>query len=203
VFTRNADNETVITARSGKIEQREDGAFAVLKDGQSTEINEDHTLTISHFGEYGMRISEQQVQSSGIDLNNPDALRQANPRMISTPTLLTVDTPRFQGEFSWRLGMGLAALNLVLLAVASTNLNVRSSRSGGVLLALMIFVIYYNLLNYASDYIKMGKAGLVPTLLVLHGGVFVFAVLWLFKRQQQWTLGGWLRRRQSRTEVAA
>ena len=106
-------------------------------------------------------------------------------------------------ELGWRLGMGLAALNLVLLAVASTNLNVRSSRSGGVLLALMIFVIYYNLLNYASDYISMDKAGMLPTLLVLHGGVFLFALLWLYKRQQQWTLGGWLRRRGARAEVAA
>ncbi len=203
VFTRKDDTETVITARSGRIEQREDGAFAVLNDGQSTEINQDQTLTISHFGEYGMRISEQQAQSGGIDLNNRDALLRANPRMISTPVLFGIDVPRFQGELGWRLGMGLAALNLVLLAVASTNLNVRSSRSGGVLLALMIFVIYYNLLNYASDYISMDKAGMLPTLLVLHGGVFLFALLWLYKRQQQWTLGGWLRRRGARAEVTA
>ena len=175
----------------------------MLNDGQSTEINQDQTLTISHFGEYGMRISEQQAQSGGIDLNNRDALLRANPRMISTPVLFGIDVPRFQGELGWRLGMGLAALNLVLLAVASTNLNVRSSRSGGVLLALMIFVIYYNLLNYASDYISMDKAGMLPTLLVLHGGVFLFALLWLYKRQQQWTLGGWLRRRGARAEVTA
>ena len=77
---RNQDARGKTKTRAG-LQKDTEGLQAGIIAGQSRRRRSDcqaprTNVSADHFGEYGMRISEQQVQSSGIDLNNPDALRQ-------------------------------------------------------------------------------------------------------------------------------
>ncbi|MFM2324363.1 MAG: hypothetical protein RL244_1242, partial [Pseudomonadota bacterium] len=61
IFARQPKSEVVVSAKNGHIRVQDNDRFAILNDGQSTEIHDDQTLTISRFQEYGIRIGNKPV----------------------------------------------------------------------------------------------------------------------------------------------
>jgi lipopolysaccharide export system permease protein len=116
----------------------------------------------------------------------------------STLELLRDRTPRNEGELAWRLGMAFAALNFVLLAVTVSSVNPRVGRSGNLVFALFAFVVYFNLLNLGTSWIASGRVPFGPFMLLLHGGTFLAAALWLGKQHNNWAVRPLLRRLRGR-----
>ena len=108
-------------------------------------------------------------------------------------TLLRQPTPLHLGELSWRLGLALAAINCVIIALAATRVNPRVGRSAGLVFALFAFASYYNLLTVGESWIRNGRIGFVPYVLLLHGGIFLLAMGWLLARHNGWFIGWPLR----------
>jgi lipopolysaccharide export system permease protein len=102
--------------------------------------------------------------------------------MTSTLDLIRDPSPRHMGELAWRLGLGLSAINLMLLALALSTSNPRVGRSYHTALALLIFVVYYNMINVGQSWIGSGKVSFTGFLLGLHGSVLVLALLWIAAR---------------------
>jgi len=173
-------NRQIITsARSGKVESINDTRYLMLSNGQRLERPLDKTgLKISEFDTYGAKTGSNVAASAD---NTPARAR-------TTMALLASPTPIFRAELAWRIGMLLAAINFVLLALAVSSVNPRVGRSGNLLFALFAFVIYYNMLNLGQGWVGSGRLGAGPFLLMLHGGVFVLALLWLAKRHNNWGL---------------
>ncbi|HYP86179.1 LPS export ABC transporter permease LptF [Variovorax sp.] len=179
------NEQSVTSAQSGRIETIDGKRFLVLRNGQRLERPLDQSdLQISEFQAYGSLLG-------GKASSMPNDER---PRVRSTTNLLSQPTPPNLGQFSWRIGMLLAAANFVLLALTVSSANPRVGRSGNMLFALFAFVIYYNLLNLGESWIASGRFGMANYLLVLHGGVFVATLLWLLKRHNNWVLRLPLRR---------
>nr|MBP8821278.1 LptF/LptG family permease [Brachymonas sp.] len=88
----------------------------------------------------------------------------------------------------WRLGMTLASINLLLIALASAYTSPRSGRSGNLLFAILSFAAYYNLINLGQGWVASERIGMAAMLLLLHGSVFAAALLWLIKQDRQWSL---------------
>ena len=174
------------SARSGRIESIGDTRYLMLSNGQRLERPFDNSgLKISEFETYGTK--------AGSDLA---ATTDAAPvRSRTTMALLADATPLHQGELAWRIGMVLAAVNFVLLALTLSSVNPRVGRSGNLLFALFAFVVYYNLLNLGQSWVGSGRYGMGAFMLVLHGGVLILAGAWLAKRHNNWT---WLQRRPGR-----
>ena len=86
-----------------------------------------------------------------------------------------------------RIGLALAALNFVVIAVCVSNVNPRAGRGGNMMFALFSFVIYYNLLNLGQNWIGSGQMSIITHMLALHGGVFLLAVLSLTKGHNNWS----------------
>ena len=105
-------------------------------------------------------------------------------------------------ELSWRIGLTLAAINFVLLAIGSSNVNPRVGRSGNLVFSMFAFVVYFNLLNLGQNWIASGQVGFSEFLVGLHGGVFVLALLWLAQRHNNWDLRQLLGRRSFNAEKA-
>ena len=120
---------------------------------------------------------------------------QKPPRALSTRTLIRERTAPNLGELSWRVGLALAAINLTLIGLVVSSGNPRVGRSGNLFFSLFAFILYYNLLNLGQSWISGGTANFYRFMLLLHGGVFVVAVAWLFKRHFNWTPGMLLQRR--------
>ena len=177
IATTERGKETVTSAQNGRLETIKGQRFIILDNGQrlETELATGQTR-VSEFAEYGNRISPQNI--------GPPA--NASPRMKRTTVLMGDPTPRHKAELSWRLGLTLAALNCVIIALAATRVNPRVGRSAGLMFALFAFATYYNLIGVGESWIGHGKIGLLPFMLLLHGGIFALAMGALLARHAGW-----------------
>jgi hypothetical protein len=134
--------------------------MAVLTDGQRIETKPDGAgLRISQFQEYALRLSDGSSASA-------EALATKSQ---PTAALLASDEPKDRAELGWRLGLPLAALNFVLLALAITNANPRAAKSTSLAVALLAFVVYYNLMTVGQSWVVSGRMSMLGFLLGLHG----------------------------------
>ena len=182
--------ESVTTAASGHLTTIKGERYLILEKGNrlETEVKTGNTR-ISEFAEYGNRVDAREL---GPTNNN-------SPTMKPTRVLLADQSPTNMSELSWRIGLALAAINCVLIAVAATRVNPRVGRSGGLVFSLFAFATYYNLLSAGQSWIGNGRIGLVTYLVLLHGGIFALTMAWLLARNSNWSLRlPWRRSRQER-----
>lgn len=182
VFISSIENgrSSVTTARSGRIEMVGSDRFLLLNDGQRLESPKDGSMDfkLNAFETYGIRIDEDVL-----------AARDVVPaKSVSTRDLIREPSRIFLGELAWRLGLALAAINLVLIALAVSSVNPRVGRSGNLIFALLSFVVYYNLINLGQSWIGAGRVSLPLFLVGLHGGALLLALLWLASRHYNWSL---------------
>jgi lipopolysaccharide export system permease protein len=178
IATNEHGKETVTSARSGRIVTMGDSQILLLANGQQLETGEGNQIKISEFEEYGNRVAASELAA-------PDSL-PAKTR--PTFDLIMEPTPPNLGELAWRLGLALAALNFVVIALTVSSVNPRAGRSGNLVFALFAFVVYYNLLNLGQNWVSSGQASFAAFLLVLHGSVLAGALLWLAKQHNNWSL---------------
>ncbi len=179
VFIASTDHgkQAMTAAKGGRITEIDNENFLVLELGQRLEQTVGEAdLKISEFKAFGSRIGQDVRTASVLPAKSVDTL-----------SLMREQTRAYQGELSWRLGMTLAAINLVIIALAVTSANPRVGRGGNFALALFIFVIYYNFINLGQSWIGSGKAQLWPFMLTLHGGALAIAIFWLTVRHNQWS----------------
>ncbi len=179
---------SVTTANSGRIQTVGNAQMLLLDNGQrlESEIGKS-ALKITEFAEYGSRAGDSPLINGAI----PEKSK-------STRELLRSPTPANQGELAWRLGMALAAINFVVIALALASVNPRAGRSGNLIFVLFTFVVYHNLLNLGQSWITVGAANFTGFVLALHGGALLVALGWLSKRHLNWTIKGAVSRQRKR-----
>jgi lipopolysaccharide export system permease protein len=177
ISSQDREKETVTSARSGWVETIGDDQFLLLANGQRLEN--------SLKGE-GLRISEFELHGTRVRDNSLLPGEEAPARTRSSIGLLRNPTPTNLGELAWRVGLALAGLNFVLLAITVSSVNPRAGRSGNLVFALFAFIVYYNLLNLGQSWITSQRAPFMGFLLVVHGGTFCLAALWLAKQHNNW-----------------
>ena len=99
--------------------------------------------------------------------------------------LLAAPTAVNMGELGWRIGMAIAAFNLVILAIAIPFINPRSGRSGSLIVTVISFFTYYNMVNMSKYWVAGGKLSLPVMLIMLHLPVLLVSLMILYWRQQQ------------------
>jgi lipopolysaccharide export system permease protein len=173
ILSRNDHTESVVTARSGRIEINADQQFLVLEQGQRSEENlRSGETSIYRFETYRVMIGDKVPDSEG---KLPAKARQ-------TLDLLLDPTPINLGEVSWRLGLFLGAGNLMLLAIGLSSTNPRRANNWNLLLALLSFIVYYNLINLTRAWVASDKLNIQQAMGAIHGGVFVLGILLLWWR---------------------
>ena len=194
ISTSEHGKETVTSARSGRIVAMGQDQFLQLNNGQRLESSlTTPGLKVSEFEELGNRVG-------GSDIVTQD---KVPAKALATWTLLQEPTAPNRGELAWRIGLALAALNFVVIAVAVSSVNPRAGRSGNLVFALFAFVVYYNLLNLGQSWIADGRTSLTGFMLGLHGGALLAGSLWLAKQHNSWSIRSRPRRRSLRQEPAA
>ena len=181
IFISSIDNnkETVTSARSGRVEFIGDDQFLLLSNGQRLENSlTGQGLRISEFELHGTRVRENALLPG----DDTPAKTRSSLYLLRNPTNLNL------GELAWRVGLALAGLNFVLLAITVSSVNPRVGRSGNLVFALFAFVVYYNLLNVGQSWISNRKVSFAIFMLAVHGGTFLLASLWLAKQHNNWGL---------------
>lgn len=152
----------LVVAREGSHTQLPDGSrYLVFKDGRRYEgIPGQLDYRIVQFERYWMRLDPVAVEAG-----------DAGVRAADAGTLLADPSPQARAELLWRLGVPVSALVLAVMAVPLSYVNTRARRSYGLLVALLLYFVYNNLLSLSQAWVSQAKlnpwAGMVSSHLAM------------------------------------
>ncbi|WP_420464832.1 LPS export ABC transporter permease LptF [Panacagrimonas sp.] len=116
----------------------------------------------------------------------PDFVYASSKRKLSTTAdLWASDDPEDQAELAWRVAAPVSVLVLGLLAVPLAHLRPRQGRYGKLVIGIVLYLLYSNLLGLGQAWIAKGQ---VPPWIGLWWVHLLFGAgaLWLFARRQGW-----------------
>lgn len=175
------DSEAVVSAREGTVETTEGLRYLNLRQGERTETSlVTGEKTRSRFETARILVGDAPMSTGG-------ALQA---RSMATIDLLGSRQADQRAELVWRLGTVWAAGNLVLVALASMSTQVRRGNAWSMLWALLVFVVYYNVLTLSQAWVASGKLGAGFALFGIHGGASVLALAALWWRDGSWRRPG-------------
>lgn len=186
--------ESVLVANAGHLETAANGErFIVLENGRRYEGRPGTAqYSITEFDRYRIRL-----ESPGVDLG-PQGVEAGT---MNATTLVETDTPRARGELLWRIGLGLLAVVLALLAIPLAYLNPRAGRSVNLIFAILLFVVYHSLLNLMQARVQSGRLPFAVGWWPLHAGFLLLAIVLLQRqarvRPARFSLARWLRDRRA------
>ncbi len=138
----------VVVAEKGYQETHPNGdKFIVLQNGRRYEGTPGRAdYRIVDFERYAMRIESQAKQAGA-----PSAKTMSPQDILREPTAERV------AELHWRIGLPVSVFILSLLAVPLSYVNPRAGRSANLILALLIYMTYSNLMSIAQAWVVQGK----------------------------------------------
>jgi lipopolysaccharide export system permease protein len=163
--------ESVVTAREGQLHIEKEQRFLVLSQGERTQTNlSTGEKTLSRFDTARILVGE---------VVDPRKLAP-EMRALSTPALMKLNQPEAKGELVWRFGLVWATLNMVLAGLSLSAGNARRNSNWNLVYALLVFVVYFNLLSLSQNWVSHGKLGAWQALLLVHGALSLGAlvVIW-------------------------
>lgn len=147
VQNRYKQQDAVITAASGyrRFDDKTGDQFLILEDGYRYDAQTKTTqAAVIQFERHGVRIDEEQAKPLG-------ELRQ---RSMPTVELLKRGSGPDQAEFQWRVSTALFCVVLAMLGIPLSRTSPRQGRYAKLALALLIYIIYTNLLNVSRAWLN-------------------------------------------------
>ena len=138
----------IVSNEGSRVSTNTDDEYIVLKKGKRYEVNhENNHFTEIKFSDYGFLVEKKLPPI--IDVNQVEAM----------PTLLLLLTKgnREIAEFVWRVSLPISGIVLIILAIPLSFINPRSGRSVNIIIAILIFAVYNNLMGVTQSYINLGK----------------------------------------------
>jgi lipopolysaccharide export system permease protein len=160
--------ESIVTAREGHLQIDKGQRYLLLTKGERTQTNlTNGEITVSTFESARLLVGEAASES---DVST-------EIRAKSTPELFFLRSNVAKGELVWRLGLIWASFNMVLAGLSLAAGNARRNGSWNLIYALLLFVVYFNLLSLTQTWVTQGKLKWAPSLLLVHGGLTLGALL--------------------------
>jgi lipopolysaccharide export system permease protein len=163
--------ESVVTAKEGRIEIDNGQRYLLLDQGERVQTD---LLT-------GAKTLSSFVQAKLLLGEAPDPSRvNLDLRATSTPELLKRSEREARGELVWRVGLIWACMNMVLSGLSLASGNARRHSSWNLVNALLLFVVYFNLINLSQNWVARGKMSWPVSLWLIHGMLTLgaLAVIW-------------------------
>lgn len=160
----------VLTAKTASIKPQSDPNefYLVLRNGYRYVGNPGMAnYAVTSFAEYGRQIK----YAAGVVSSNED--------VRSSTTLLKSSLPADIAELQWRCAMPIAVIILALIAIPLAKVAPRQGRYAKFLPAVLIYMVYYNILTIFKRSIANGKIPTMPGLWVIHIIFLFFGVLLL------------------------
>jgi lipopolysaccharide export system permease protein len=143
--------------------------FLTLENGQITEGGaETLDFGIIRFSRNDLRVPEPERRNSAPDIE-----------ALSSQELLNSDNRVERTELQWRLSPALAIIILALLAIPLSHSRPREGRGGRVVLGILLYVVYANLLYMNRTWVADGVLPLLPGMWWVHAVFGVIALVWL------------------------
>ena len=165
----------VSMSRSGRTETAENGdRFIVLEQGRRYEGSPGaEQYRVTEFDRYAARIETREGREPAVTHKN-------------TPTWALIVNPSSQnlGELVWRFGVPVSSLILVLMAIPMSFVNPRAGRSVNLMIALLTYVVYSNLLSVSVARVAQGKLDFAVGAWAVHAAMVLLLVVLFAQRMQ-------------------
>lgn len=195
VFVSQIDlqREVIVVSQRGQIEVMPNGdRYLVLEKGRRYDGEPGSgSLRLMEFERYGLLL-EGRANVSGAG---------ASARTMSLFELLADPSRVNLAELNWRISLPVSAFLMALLAIPLSAVNPRLGRSINLILALLIYVVYNNMLSVVSAWIGQGRVPFSVGVWVVHAALAVVIVFLFWRRI--WLPRRWLRRVLSRPAAGA
>lgn len=170
---RRSDTGAIATVLAKRGEQKaaedEDGRFIVLYDGRRYDgIPGTSEFRVVEFAEHG------------IPYRLPEASKaQLRPPEMPFMSLLKSGDAKSMAELQWRISVPITTLILALLAVPLSKSQPRQGRYGKIMIGLLVFIVYFNLLGAGKAWVEQGAMSGALGLWWVHGIMLGLALLLL------------------------
>lgn len=176
IFVQSVERQRlgIVVAREGYQGVDEKGdRYVVLEKGSRFEGEPGSAeFRLTEFDRYQMSL-EQGNRSQGI----------RPPTSLATPELLRDPNSLNLAEFQWRVGVPVSALVLALMGIPLSFVNPRGGRSVNLIIALLVYATYSNLLSMMRLWVALGKVSAVTGFFAVHGAMIGLLILLFFRRR--------------------
>ena len=183
---------SVAVSSTGFIQNSEGGEKSIVLhngrryEGQPTQPD----FRILEFSEYSTKIRSKEALAPA----PRDREKTINELLNeSTPELINPN----RAELLWRIGLPLMALGLVLIAIPLAYVNPRLGNYTAMFYAVLIYLIYSNLLNLTQNFVAKGKVGMLVGIWPIHLLALLIAIF-LIRNRINPSLKWWRRQLPSR-----
>lgn len=137
---------SVLTALNGTLEDRDNGTWLTLLDGQRYAGNVgEKKFDDSHFSRYEIHIANREIEN-----------KKRGAEALPTEQLLDSQNLKYQAELQWRIAIPLSIVLLTFMAVPLAKVNPRQGRYSKLLPALALYLTYFLLLSTSKSLIEEG-----------------------------------------------
>ncbi len=163
----------VVVASLGSREKTKNGDnFLVLEHGRRYEGKPSSAeVSTTEFERYAIRVQTKEAAPE------PHTMQAS-----STKELLQESSAGNKAELQWRLAIPISALVLVLLAIPLSFVDPRAGRSLNLIFAIVIYVIYNNIISIFQAWISQGRLNAMIGLWPVHG-FFLALTFYMFYRR--------------------
>ncbi len=162
----------IVAAQGYRMIEKNGDHFVVMENGrryQGTRGTAEYSTT--QFEKYAIRVEAKEAKQ------RPPSTESQNSK-----DLFFSDNVAHKAELQWRFAIPISALILSLMAIPLSALDPRAGRSANFMLALIIYIIYNNLLSIMYAWIIQDKVHFIVGLWPVHL-VFVALVVYMFYRR--------------------
>jgi lipopolysaccharide export system permease protein len=166
----------IVAARGHRETMPNQDNFLIMEKGRRYEGTPGTAeFSSTSFERYAIRLESKEAKEK------PPIVIQAIPSGM----LLKERNATNDAEIQGRIASPIAALILVLLAIPLSFVDPRSGRSGNMMMAVFIFIIYNNLISIAQAWIGQGRTAGVLGLWPVHGFFLALTIYLFYRRASQ------------------
>jgi lipopolysaccharide export system permease protein len=175
VFIQSVENGRlgIVVAKEGRRQKMKDGdRYLVLEKGRRYEgIPGQADFRMVEFERYWTRIETYETE-----------LGNLQPSTRRTRELLSDPSPQNMAEWVLRIGYPISALILAMMAVPLSFVNPRVGRSFNLILALLLYWTYNNMIGLTQAWVSQSKLSAGASMLAVHGVMALLLLVLFFWR---------------------
>jgi len=194
IFVQSVQNGKMgtVVARQGFQESKPDGSrFLVLLNGtryEGTPGQRDYNIV--EFERYSMRIDSLPTKQSALE-----------PAGMSTWSLWNDPTSWHIAELQRRLSLPISAIIIALLAIPMSYVNPRAGRSINLILAIIVYMLYSNMINVANSWVGLEKVSPAIGMWIMHAIMLGVTALMFYRRTKILSLRKILTRKNRKSDA--
>lgn len=166
----------IIVAAKGQREKHSNNdQFLVMEKGRRYEGKDDSAeFTSTTFEKYAVRIEAPEVETPPMRTEE-----------IPSAKLLSENSAANNAELQGRLALAISTIILVVMAIPLSFVDPRSGRSGNMMIAIMIFIIYNNFISIMQAWLSQQKIHSLIGLWPVHLFFLAIAIYMFYRRSHQ------------------